>query len=271
MVSTSPAPGPEHSPSSLARLFYHATIYFSAFAIVISAIGILGYFLGLPIFSSILTGYKTIAVSAAVSWILLGILLIFNSVKRVGRPGRTISLLILDLLILYSVFCLIGTITGVSFPVEEQVALFFSLVTRTPASLISPVASVLILLSAVCLVLLLVVQQQERPGRYVINSAGLLAGAVVIVSFTFSLSYLFGAPFFYTYRNNSHWHQFRPGRMQYWSRTYCHGRTRPVSCTLLCWKIHIFPSFTDIHSPDDSDNSYHEFSSLPVFKIPATE
>jgi PAS domain S-box-containing protein len=197
MVAASPDQVPEFLSSSQAGVFRRLTIFFAAFAIVISITGIIGYFLGQLYLSSFIEGYKTIALTAALSWIFLGVVLILNALKPVDEKRRTISLVILGIIILYSFLSLIGTIFGISFVIEGIIASNFARVTNTFPSLMSPIAALLIFISSICLVLLLVVNQQKNPGRHMLISAGVLAGTVVMVSFTFFLSYFFGTPLLY--------------------------------------------------------------------------
>jgi len=70
-------------------VFSRLTIIFGAGAALIGMLGIIGMIFGIPLFTSLFPGYKTIAFSAAVIWIIFGSVLACHAATPLRGSVRT--------------------------------------------------------------------------------------------------------------------------------------------------------------------------------------
>ncbi|MEI7831799.1 MAG: PAS domain S-box protein [bacterium] len=158
--------------------------------IVIGAIALLGWLAGMPLLTSYFPGTKTIAPSAALILIIYGLILLnINSLQQRVRVALTAIVVIVSLLALAEMFFgLFGNGWSPEWALLQQIPALAVTNAR-----ISPVASALSVLSGLMLLLLLFDIKQ----RMVRHIPGWLALCGFIISVTFLLGYLYGAPLLY--------------------------------------------------------------------------
>lgn len=180
-----------------AELFKKLTCIFGLLAIVTSLVGIFGNILGILLLSSVCEGCKTMALSASLAWIFFGAVLIFLSLRPVGRTG---SLLLRALLVMTAgaaAMELLSGLTGGHFFTESWFMAAGSLVFGPLSSPISPVAAGFILLGAIGL-FFFSAPAGPSPGNSRARKIMVATGIVItLVAFTLVLSYFYGNPFFY--------------------------------------------------------------------------
>jgi PAS domain S-box-containing protein len=182
-------PDPFHT-----RLFRNLSILFGLLAVLSALLGLIGMHFGITLISSVYPGYRTIALSAALIWMLLGAILTINA----ARPFRGIPALaakiVLAVIAIFEAIELLFSLTGVHTGIETWLTSSGTTLLGPSSTPISPVASVLLLLSAVSLFFVI-----EHPGGSLLNPTvrdgiGITGLVATVASFTFILSYVFGDP-----------------------------------------------------------------------------
>jgi hypothetical protein len=177
-------------------LFKKLTVYFGFFAGLAGVLGIAGLVLGIPFLASVYPGYKTIALSAALMWIVLGAVL----AASVFRPLKGFSgICVQGLLILIAVAEAIElplNLSGSHSLIEAWFVQTGIAVYGPSSTPVSPIASALILLSAVAMVFVLRVPESGSGSTR--NIAGITGMIISIVSFTFVLNVV-----------NASWHRLQ--------------------------------------------------------------
>ena len=163
----------------------------------IGGLGLIGLAFGIIAFTSVLPGFKPIALSAALIWIFLGIVLAVNTIRPIGGGRALIVRLALAGIVIIEAYEFLSSLTGghsffESISIQAGSALF-----ATPTTPISPAASGLIIAAGSALLLLFFPSGSESRNRKIRDWAGITGLAIVLISFTFVLSYLYGAPFLY--------------------------------------------------------------------------
>lgn len=166
-------------------------VYFGAAAALVSGAGLLGIFFGITTLASIYPGYRTIAFSAALFWILLGCLIVLQGISpRTGtfRTGAAALCVLIATLEIPEIF---AGLNGGQFIAESVLVRAGDLILMHPTTPISPVASILLTLSALSFLLILV----TPTGSSARHAAGLAGLCVALTGSTFALSYVYGIPF----------------------------------------------------------------------------
>jgi PAS domain S-box-containing protein len=185
-------------PGRASILFRWVAIACGAFTALWGGLSLVGWALQNSLLLSLseTPGLKTVAISAGVAWVLLGTILAVQSYRPLEGGKKVIAAVILGFILLYGLIEFTLNLMGSHFVLEsalvrESIAIFL------PSTPISPVAVVLIIPSALALLLLLFPHGDEQHRKKVRDLIGILGIIIMVVSFTFLISYLYGAPFFY--------------------------------------------------------------------------
>jgi PAS domain S-box-containing protein len=200
VVSEGKEPGqsnPAGDSSSKTSVFSWLTIIFGAVAALIGMVGIIGLYFGIPLFTSLFPGYKTIAFSAAVIWIIFGSVLAFHAQKPLSGRMQTCIAAVLAAIAIIAAFEFPLNMLGKHFLIETLLVNTGDTIFGQPTTPISPVAVVLIIPSAIALFLMLYASGQSKEHRQARNAVGTTGLVVSLVSLTFVMSYIYGAPFLY--------------------------------------------------------------------------
>jgi len=173
------------------------TLAFGSLTAFIGALGIVGLYVGIPVFISVIPGSKAIAFSSSVCWLLLGVLLLVPIIRPVRIWQKTIITVFLGFIILIGAIELPLNLAGAHFLVES----YFIGITRSyfseTSTPISPVAIVLLIISAAALLLLFQRVHTRSESHASENLQGVLGVVIVLVSFPLIMGYLYGTPFLY--------------------------------------------------------------------------
>jgi len=164
----------------------------------IGVIGLIGLASGITAFTSVLPGYKSIAVSAALIWIFLGLVLALYATRpHRGKLVLAVRVVLAGIVIIEAIELALS-LMGSHSVIEILSVRVGSALLGNPTTPISPAASALIIPSATVLLLLLLSPGINKKRNQQIRDAGGIAGlAIALVAFTFVLSYVYGAPFLY--------------------------------------------------------------------------
>lgn len=165
---------------------------------LVGLFGLLGWVLDLPVLNSIIPGYKPIAPSAAILFVILGLVQIL-SVR--GPRSRVAGFILLGVSLLVTLFGsleIFYLLTGVDVSIEDLVLRQYPSVLANPNANISPVAGILVFLIGLAQSFSLWQPGGGKPARLAGHLAGLLGGIVVLVSAVFFLSYGYGVPLLYS-------------------------------------------------------------------------
>jgi PAS domain S-box-containing protein len=163
---------------------------------VIGFLGLLGFFLSVPVLTSYIPGTKPVAFSATILWMILGIILAFAAGRALSLYWRVCLTGILTVIALEGIieFCL--NLAGMHFFPEVMITQWGSTLTGMQMTPTSPITALLIIPAVsglgiiVNLPKLLIMNPRFR------NVAGVIGLIVSFISFIFILSYLYGTPFF---------------------------------------------------------------------------
>lgn len=163
----------------------------------LAGLGLIGLATGITVFTSVLPEYKSIAISAALIWLFLGLVLASHAVRPLtGRPALAVRTVLAGIAILEAIE-LAFSLMGSHSVVETFLFQIWSTLFGHPTTLISPVASALIILASLALFSLLAPAGMRKQDQRIQDAAGFTGLAIALVAFTFVLSYWYGAPFMY--------------------------------------------------------------------------
>ena len=186
-----------HEPLPGQVFLKHLTIASGLLAVGVSLAAILTARAGIALVGGAIPGNKTIALSAALIWIVLGTVL----AQRAAKPfGRMSGLAVQAILVLIAVFGAVEFLYGMwgsyffieNFFVRTGVAIL-----GPSSSLISPVATGLAVPAALALALVIRVDKRSANEKGMRNAVSLLGLVISFVSITFVLSYVYDNPLLY--------------------------------------------------------------------------
>ncbi len=134
----------------------------------IGALGLFGLASGVTLFTSVLPGYKSIAVSAALIWIFLGLVLVLHATRtHMGKLVLAVRVILAGITIIEAAE-LLFSLMGIHTIIELLSVRVGSALLGNPTTPISPAASALIISAAIALLLLLspLVSIQSGTSRY---------------------------------------------------------------------------------------------------------
>jgi PAS domain S-box-containing protein len=179
------------------RLIRHLTIALGLLAVLSALLGLIGMRFGVILISSIYAGYRTIALSAALIWIVTGLIMVICAARPLRGMAALSVKLVLAAIIIAETIELPLNILGAHSVIELWLTETGKTIIGPSSAPISPVASVLIILSALALFFLLQYPGGIRKNSRIADAAGIAGLAIAVISFTFVLSYVFGDPFLY--------------------------------------------------------------------------
>jgi PAS domain S-box-containing protein len=164
---------------------------------VIGGLGLVGFALDITIFTSLLPGYKSIAVSAALIWIFLGLVLVHHATRPPsGKLVLMVRAVIAGIVIIEAIELPLSLMGSHSL-IERLSVQVGSVLLGSPTTPISPAASAMIIPSGIALFVLLAPAGTEKRNRQIQDAAGMIGLAVGLMAFTLVLSYVYGAPLLY--------------------------------------------------------------------------
>ncbi|MGB7787658.1 PAS domain S-box protein [Methanoregula sp.] len=177
-----------------ADLFKKITCVFGLLVILTSLTGIIGNISGIILISSVCQGCKTMALSAAVIWIFFGAILVYSSIKTMGRTPSLILRATLVVVAGTECMVILANLMGGHFFVESWSVAAGSVLFGPLSSPISPVAAVLIILAAIGL-FFSVDPAFFSPQCLRARESTVVAGIIItLAGFTLVLSYFYGNP-----------------------------------------------------------------------------
>ena len=132
-----------------ASLFKKLTLIFGLLAILASITGLIGNISDTIIISSVCQGCKTLALSAALTWIFFGAVLVYISIKPLRRFFFFLLRAVLLIIACTEFIDIILILQGAHFIIESWFVTTGSMIFGPLSSPISPVASGLIIIAAV--------------------------------------------------------------------------------------------------------------------------
>jgi len=166
-------------------------------AMVIGLAGLLGWAFAVPALTSIISGYKPIAVSAAISVILLGGVQWLITIPRLSRAFSAVLLFITLILTLFGLLEIIYLLTGFNLTIEDAFLRHVPVLYANPLAHISPVAGILVFLLGLGQSLQLYQCVIRNPMRILGHISGLIGSLSILISAVFFLSYVYGIPVLY--------------------------------------------------------------------------
>ena len=165
-------------------------------AILIGTLGLLGWLFDAPALSSIVPGYKPIAISMSIIAILLGGVQVLLA-RPLSRRVAAVLLVIPLFIVVFGLLEIILLVAGVDITIENAILRHYPRLYSLPDVHISPVASILSFLIASMQSLLLYGQATGKRSRALANFIGGAGTLIIFGSALFFLSYLFRTPLLY--------------------------------------------------------------------------
>ncbi|MGA2912581.1 MAG: PAS domain S-box protein [Methanoregula sp.] len=187
---TSP-PVPEH------LLLKRLTIVFGLLAVGISITGILAARFTIVLVGGAIPGNKTIALSAALIWIILGSVLAYHTVKPFGRIAGLGMQVFLVLIAVAAGVEFIVSIMGDHSPLEKFFISAGMTIMGPSSSPLSPVAAILAVVAALSLAAIIRSTGNSGNTTRMRDVDSILGFLISLVSITFVLSYAYGNPLLY--------------------------------------------------------------------------
>jgi len=163
-------------------------------AMIVAVFGLVGYIPGYRLLGSIRAEFIPMAPSTAISFILLGFILLI-SIKKIGQGYRFCFIFISSIVstfgfVKFAEFCI-----GLNKSFEEVVIGGTAKLGDIPIGIMSPSTGGLFFLSGISI--LLHILGRKRKNAFFENLSGIFGCIVLIGAFTFILGYLYGSPFLY--------------------------------------------------------------------------
>jgi len=179
------------------RLIRHAAILSGLLTALSALLALSGTALGITLLARVYPGYRTIALSAALIWITLGVILAFAAAKPLRRTAALFARIVLAAIVAVEAIELPLSLIGTHSIVETGLTGIGESLFGTASMPISPMASALIILVAVALFLILGAPGLPEESRRIRNGAGIIGAVVALAGFTFVMSFVFGDPLLY--------------------------------------------------------------------------
>ncbi len=187
------ANGSKQTPHNMRRI----AIVITVGVILISILGLAGWIGDNRMLTSIQSNYIPIAPSTAISFLLLGAILIYHLSRPLSGIFAKVALILVVLVSIFGALEVVEFITGQSLNFEDLLILEVGTLGGVPMARMSPSTGAMFLLAGTALALMLLTKIQEKFSRTMENWAGGLSGLVTFTGMVFSVSYLFGAPLLY--------------------------------------------------------------------------
>jgi PAS domain S-box-containing protein len=172
-------------------------LLFGAVTALIGVLGIIGLYLNLTVLRSIYPGYQPMAFSAAVLSILFGTVLVSHTLRPFTGRMRVFIQLAVAAIAVIGALELPFNLQGQHFVFEALMVQAGNAIAGQLTTPISPVALCIVIAVSIGFFLLLIRPTPSKERQRELDAICLAGLAVVLVSFTFLMSYIFGAPFLY--------------------------------------------------------------------------
>jgi len=167
-------------------------------AMFIGIAGMAGWIFNIPALNSIIPGYKPIAISATILFVILGGVQLLLTHPRLSPVVRLFLLAVTLFVTLFGLLEIVQTVTGAPVSIEDAILRHYPALFANPDANISPVAGLLVFLiglAQACYVYQQVVGKTIRP---LSHAVGIVGSLVMLISAIFLLSYLYRAPLLYS-------------------------------------------------------------------------
>jgi hypothetical protein len=183
--------------SVFSGFFRDLTLIFGLLIVLSAFLGLIGILFDITLISTVYPGYKTIAFSAALIWIVIGSILAVHAVRPMRGMATLVAKLVLAAIVVAEAIELPFNIVGSHSLIEIWLTGAGRAILGPSSSPMSPVASVLIILTSVSLFFIVRETGQSRKNDRVPDAVGITGVVITVIGFTFVLSYVFGDPFLY--------------------------------------------------------------------------
>jgi diguanylate cyclase (GGDEF)-like protein len=168
-----------------------------AVVIFIAILGLIAYIPGLRIFGSIRSYYIPMAPSSAISFLMLGSMLILHILGFWLKGRRFYAITLSAVVSVYGFLIFIEYIVRKDVSFENAIFRINEDVNGMPVGIMSPVTGVMLFLSGIILILLILHANRKKYTKIIGQSSGILGSILIACSATFTLSYLLKQPFLY--------------------------------------------------------------------------
>ncbi|MGD0079063.1 MAG: PAS domain S-box protein [Methanoregula sp.] len=165
--------------------------------VLIGVLGIIGLYLNITLLRSIYPGYQPMAFSAAVLSILFGTVLVSHTLRPFTGWLRVFIQLVVACIAVIEALELPLNVLGHHFIVETVMVQAGNAIAGQLTTPISPGALCIVIAVSIGFFLLLIKPTPSKERQRELDAICLAGLAVVLASFTFLLSYAYGAPFLY--------------------------------------------------------------------------
>lgn len=166
-------------------------------AMLIGVSGLLGWIFNVPLLNSIIPGSKPIAISAAISFIILGCAQLVLTRTTLSRGAGIMLFGVSLFMTLFGLLEIVYLVTGFEVSFEDLILKHYPVLFHNPDANISPVAGMLVFLIGLAQSLFLYQRISGKRERTMRQAVGLLGSLIILISAVFLLSYLYGTPLLY--------------------------------------------------------------------------
>ena len=166
-------------------------------AVAVAILGLVGYLPGMGLLGSIKENYIPMAPSTAISFIILGIVLLILNVKQHSGTKAIISLIVALLVSLFGILEVAGHFSGMDLNFEDTLVPAAGELGKIPIARMSPATGAAFFLSGVAAFLLIFQHKSPKRNTLIETIASGLGIFVLLISFVFCLAYLYGTPLLY--------------------------------------------------------------------------
>jgi len=163
----------------------------------IAIMGLLGYLPGLRLLGSIREDYIPMAPSTAVSFIVLGFVLLILNARQLSDTKAIISMIASLLISLFGILEVAGYFSGLDLNFEDVIVPATGTLNGIPVARMSPATGAGFFLSGIAVFFLILQRRLPKRNTYIEYSGGGLGILVLLISFVFCLAYLYGIPLLY--------------------------------------------------------------------------
>lgn len=173
-------------------------VFYALCTVFIAVSGILGYILpGVEMAGKISADYIPMAPGTAVIFILTSIVLLSKRFSSNHKSWKTAAIVLITIITLFSILEIIGHLTGTDLNFEEAMMPDRGTLNNVPIGLMSPATAIAFTFSGISLLILIFTVNYSGNKGNMKHIGGTLAFMVLMISFVFSLAYIYGDPLLY--------------------------------------------------------------------------
>ncbi len=181
------------------RLPIRASVIFALSAIILAIMGLIGYIPGFNVLACISRDYIPMAPSTAVSFLILGGVMLLMEKKDFSIFERYILVAIVSFITMFSLLNVIGSLCGADLNFERSIMPHIGHLNQIPIGLMSPATGTGFLISGMSVLIILLRHNSKASFPFLEHIAGLLGYTAWIIGLVFSLAYFYGTPLLYGY------------------------------------------------------------------------